>query len=107
MLIVDVGETVQDQRLAVQISVADLHVVSDCHLFAEHVAVPEFSVITVEIAEEIQLVIDELDNFKEQLKALRIKKLEDGKAIIYFSKYRKELVFNIEFAFGNKIIQLK
>ena len=28
-------------------------------------------------AEEIQLVIDELDNFKEQLKALRIKKLED------------------------------
>lgn len=36
-----------------------------------------------------------------------IKKLEDGKAIIYFSKYRKELVFNIEFAFGNKIIQLK
>lgn len=36
-----------------------------------------------------------------------IKKLEDGKAIIYFSKYRKEFVFNIEFAFGNKIIQLK
>lgn len=28
-------------------------------------------------AEEIQLVIDELDNFKEQLEALRIKKLED------------------------------
>lgn len=28
-------------------------------------------------AEEIQLVIDKLDNFKEQLKALRIKKLED------------------------------
>ena len=28
-------------------------------------------------AEEIRLVIDELDNFKEQLKALRIKKLED------------------------------
>lgn len=28
-------------------------------------------------AEEIQLVIDELDNFKKQLKALRIKKLED------------------------------
>lgn len=28
-------------------------------------------------AEEIQLVIDELDNFKEQLKALRIKKLEE------------------------------
>ena len=30
-----------------------------------------------ESAEEIKLVIDELDNFKEQLKALRIKKLED------------------------------
>lgn len=28
-------------------------------------------------AEEIQLVINELDNFKEQLEALRIKKLED------------------------------
>ena len=28
-------------------------------------------------AEEIQLVIDELDNFKEQLKAIRIQKLED------------------------------
>ena len=36
-----------------------------------------------------------------------IKKIEDGKAVIYFSKYRKEFVFNIEFAFGNKIIQLK
>ena len=28
-------------------------------------------------AEEIQLVIDELDNFKDRLKALKIKKLED------------------------------
>lgn len=28
-------------------------------------------------AEEIQLVIDELDNFKEQLKAIRVAKLED------------------------------
>lgn len=28
-------------------------------------------------AEEIQLVIDELDNFKEQLKAIRVTKLED------------------------------
>lgn len=28
-------------------------------------------------AEEIQLVIDELDNFKEQLKAIRIQKLEE------------------------------
>ena len=28
-------------------------------------------------AEEIQLVLDELDNFKAQLKALREKKLED------------------------------
>lgn len=36
-----------------------------------------------------------------------IKTIEDGKAVIYFSKYRKEFVFNIEFAFGNKIIQLK
>ena len=36
-----------------------------------------------------------------------IKTIEDGKAVIYFSKYRKELVFNIELAFGNKIIQLK
>ena len=28
-------------------------------------------------AEEIQLVIDELDNFKEQLKAIRVAKLEE------------------------------
>lgn len=28
-------------------------------------------------AEEIQLVIDGLDNFKEQLKAIRLKKLEE------------------------------
>ena len=28
-------------------------------------------------AEEIQLVVDELDNFKEQLKAIRLKKLEE------------------------------
>lgn len=28
-------------------------------------------------AEEIQLVLDELDNFKDRLKALKIKKLED------------------------------
>lgn len=28
-------------------------------------------------AEEIQLVIDELDNFKAQMKAIRLKKLEE------------------------------
>lgn len=28
-------------------------------------------------AEKIQLVIDELDNFKDRLKALKLKKLED------------------------------
>ena len=32
-------------------------------------------------AEEIQLVLDELDNFKEQLKALRIKILCKGRVI--------------------------
>ena len=36
-----------------------------------------------------------------------IRKISDGKAVIYFKKYRKEMVFDIKFSFGNKIIKLK
>lgn len=36
-----------------------------------------------------------------------IKKTDNGKALIYFDKIRKEMVFDIKYTFGNRILEVK